>query len=912
MGKAKVISLLFVLGFVCSVSFSQNSKIKRGHALFAGSEFEKAIEWYEAGLKKERDTQAMKNLVTACIANRKYEKAEYWFSQLTTELGLEPQYYFYYGQTLMTNGKPEEARKWFAAYGSEGGDLALANGFVALIDEMERVAPDVSSASVEALPFNSDYTDFGATVYGDGVVFASERWNFSRGTMHKSRETETPLLNLYYVEQGEKEDSWSKPKPMDRRINTTLHEGPAAFSPDGSRMYLNRSNRISLLGKSPEGPVLGLYVSEMGKKKWEKPELIDFPNKEADYLHPAVSPDGKWLYFAANLPGGEGGYDLYKCAIRENDFGDPVHLGPQVNSPFDELFPHVQEGRLYFASNGHPGYGGLDLFVARQDGEQWAGPRNMGQPVNSQWDDFSLSLNEDCTEGFLASNRGEKNLNDDLYQCWLKEVEFEQCPPEAASPLCYKYVEKGTQEDLPYQLIYEWSFGDGETARGVTARHCYQSYGTYLVTLTAIDSLTGEPLFSQAHYRLNVAPPAGPVITLADEMEKEGNLVFNAQETTLPGYNIEGYYWDFGAGFQQGGAIVEETFTHPGKITVKLGIVAFNEKKMREERFCVSKDFNIGGEVGSQVANAVNPDTGQVAIEFSVVQLKRPEFRIQLGTSTERVALDDPVFQGMRNIVEVEEDGIFRYFYDSYENQDSALSDIIRYRKAGFPRAVAMTFAEGQLKSPRIFRENWLPDREVALVPKPNKTLLKWKDMVSSEVLIEDLVDLKKIDSLVASPNKNRYLSFQDPSKFFPLDFNLNLYNRTDPLKKDREFKLASLAGISDKQVPVVFKEIYFESGTYSVPSGAWQELFRITRFLLENPQFKIEIIGHTDGVEVSGLRMALRRASSVAQFLVLSGCRASSVKLRSVGARFPLVPNSSERNKKLNRRVEFRILTFE
>lgn len=907
MKKAASISLLFLLLF--SGAMGQNGKLKRGNALFERGEYEQSIEWYAAGLKKDKDEASMKRMITACMANRKYELAEQWLAELTTDLGLDPKYYFYYGQVLLTNGKPEEARKWFFAYGSEGGDQEIADGYIALIDQTLRSAPDLSKSSVEPVPFNSPFTEFGAQWYGDGIAFASERRNFSKGLRHRSLETETPLLNLYTVEQIN-EATWTKPKPLERSLNSTQHEGPAVFSPDGNRMYLNRSQKIPRGGKESGGPALGLYTSDLVKGKWSKPAPLTFSDASATYLHPAISPDGKWLFFAADLAGGEGGFDLYKAALLENGVGNPISLGSAVNTPFDEFFPVFHEsGRLFFATTGHPGYGGLDLFETRPSGNHWTTPRNLDQPLNSQWDDFHLLLNAERTEGFLATNRTGKNLNDDLFKCWIQQIEFDECPPEASTPLCYRYEEKGTGEALPYQLIYEWSFGDGNIARGVTAQHCYQDYGSYQITLTAIDSLTGEPLFSQAHYQLQVEPPSGAIITLGDNQPGAGTVRFHARNTSLPGYTIEGYYWDVGAGFQPGGVESEGSFEVPGTAEVKLGIVAFNEQELVEERFCVSKEFELGTD--EPVTQAVQPEQGQVVLEFSVVELRKPEFRIQLGTSTERVALDDPVFKDLDGVIEVVDNGLYRYYYDVYGTRNDALKKISDYRGMGFTRAVVMTFEEQELKSPRIFRENWLPDREV-VVMKPEKTLLRWKNVNDNQVMLEEQVELAKMDSLLRTPHRRRYLPFQEPDYFFPLDFNLNRFNRTDPLKKSGNFRLASLSQIANNQIPVYFNNLFYEPDAYRVPTGAWQEIFRITRFLLENPWLSIEVIGHTDGIELGGNRTALRRASEVAQFLVLSGCPVSSVKLSSAGATLPLTAPVDKPSMALNRRVSFRIKIVE
>lgn len=888
----------------------QNSKIRYADELFARSEYLKAIDWYEAGLKKnpqgeDRNTKAMQRLVRACLATRKYDKAEYWLGQLNTELGLDPAWYFHYGQVLLTNGKPEEARKWFYAYGAEGGKSSLANGFMELIDELQKRDPLRENISVETLPFNAKYTDFGPQWYQEGLIFTSGRREVRKGVMRRSAETGTPLLDIYYVKEDE---SWSKPKPLIRSGKHKQHKGPGTFDPEGEVLYLNQSQRQVRWGKKSKGPELGIYTTQAKGKKWTKPQAIPFPDTDADYLHPSVSADGKWLYFAANLPGGAGGFDLYRCAVQSEGYGQPEWLGPSINTPFDELYPFAHgSDRLYFASYGHPGYGGLDLFESRMSGESWSTPVNMGMPLNSRWDDFSLVLDPGRKSGFFASNRTDQNFNDDLFQCWVELEEFEDCPEATLVPLCYKYSEEGTEDELPYQLIYSWSFGDGTSALGAKARHCYETYGDYIVELSVIDSTTGEPIFSQARYQLSIPPPTGPAIQITDETLAAGELHFSAASTTLPGYSLEGYYWDWGSGFQAGGPEEVATFTGPGEHTVKLGIVAFDPLQLEEKRFCVSKTFTLDSEVVEEVVSVPGKDPS--IIQFSLVPLKQPEFRIQLGTSAQRVSLEHPVFKGLVNVYEVEDNGVFRYFVGGFSDKDSALVAVQQFRKLGFPKAVAMTFVNSEIQNSQNFRKNWLPEVEPELQPKPDWTVLKWQNIVSRETVLQEQIRLKRLDSLLSSVNKARYQPFADPDRYYPTDYNLNLFNRTNPLDKGKDFRLISFRELAERKATILFKDIYYARGAYQVPAEAYQELFRITRFLMENPEMQVEVIGHTDGVEPSGDRMAKRRASGAAQFLVLSGCNAANIRVTSGNSQFPLIFSPSPKDQSLNRRVEFRII---
>ena len=218
-----------------------------------------------------------------------------------------------------------------------------------------------------------------------------------------------------------------EPELIKGRVNTKLHEGGSTYSADGNVMLFSRNNiHKGFIGSSSEGVIrLKTYRAELVKNKWKKIEGIPFNDDEYSVGHPSLSKDNKTLYFASDMPGGEGGTDIWMVMVdlEENKWGKPVNLGPEVNTPGNELFPWISpDETLYFASNGHKGLGGLDIIMARNFNTSEPIIKNMGYPINSSRDDFGLILDNKRGLGFFTSNRNNGEGDDDIYSFRKKQV----------------------------------------------------------------------------------------------------------------------------------------------------------------------------------------------------------------------------------------------------------------------------------------------------------------------------------------------------------------------------------------------------------------------------------------------------------------------------------------------------------
>lgn len=265
--------------------------------------------------------------------------------------------------------------------------------------------------------FNSRRGEFCPMLYGekyDQLYFTSSRT--PKGANKDKDETISAITgqrnNDFFLVKQDEQGNWLAPVELEDEVNTEFDEGTPSFSKDGNTMY------YTYCAQDPEGPRTSeIYVSTRSSAKWGKGTRASIVKDSVTALgHPAVSPDGKYLYYVSDAVGGFGGKDIFRSRLVGNDFGPMENLGPDINTPGDEMFPYVRDSvTLYFASNGHPGMGGLDLFKATQDSTGKWHVENLKAPINSMGDDFGITFEGNKEKGFFSSNRNDARGYDHLY-----------------------------------------------------------------------------------------------------------------------------------------------------------------------------------------------------------------------------------------------------------------------------------------------------------------------------------------------------------------------------------------------------------------------------------------------------------------------------------------------------------------
>jgi len=360
----------------------------------------------------------------AYIMLRQPEKALPIYAKVVQQENVPSEYFFYYAQTLRANGQYEASKEWMKKYRDAGNkeDSRVKRFF-----KNEDLASGIFNAReknfLKKVNFNSKFNDFGAVALNDQIVFTSSS---DEGVSVKRRYAwdGQPLLDMYQVPI----EGSVKPIKLEGDVNTIQHDGPATFSTDGTKMYFSRNNYFeNKKTTSDKGVMLvGIYSAELVNGKWTNVKPTNLNNANYLVYHPSLSQDGKKLYFASDMPGGTGGTDIYVSDVNaDGSLGTPVNLGNIVNTEGNESFPfiHSEEGTLYFSSDDHVGAGLLDIFAAVKDENgNIVNVINLGEPINSEKDDFAYYLSPDGLGGYISSNRKGGMGGDDIYS-------FTRIPP---------------------------------------------------------------------------------------------------------------------------------------------------------------------------------------------------------------------------------------------------------------------------------------------------------------------------------------------------------------------------------------------------------------------------------------------------------------------------------------------------
>jgi hypothetical protein len=289
-----------------------------------------------------------------------------------------------------------------------------------------RKGTTAANASISNMTIlNSDKDDFSPTFYNNGILFCSNGQVAKKNPKDKADDKAPEDLNLKYA-FFDSLGNLSKPKAFGKRANSKTNEGPSCFTPNGDTLYLTRTaskGGVEKLNKNGE-ITLKIYLKVRDTSgAFVGEEILPFESEGYSYCHPTLSPDGKRLYFASNMPGSVGGMDLWVSRrLKDGQWSQPINLGPRVNTAKNEIFPYMTEkGTLYFASNGLPnGKGGLDLFHIEIE-NKIARAYPMAEPFNTEGDDFGIMfLPKSDKKGYFSSNRPGGTGGDDIYQFEFK------------------------------------------------------------------------------------------------------------------------------------------------------------------------------------------------------------------------------------------------------------------------------------------------------------------------------------------------------------------------------------------------------------------------------------------------------------------------------------------------------------
>ncbi len=407
--------------------------LKRANRCFEKMWFYKAAQLYDkalTSLNKNISQKVLQRAGDAHFYNRNMKRASYWYGLLLKKYGnvLTSPYLFRYAQALKGTGADEQAdqilRRYHQSIQTYGTNDPLETFLYE--DSVNNAALNRFKYQIRSLDINSKNSDFAPVMANDDILVFSSSRDSSFLVAGNYRWNERPFLDLYQVPVDSSGYAKGESRKLSKKVNTKYHEAAACFSPNGDTLYFTRNNYRGKLVRGQNGiNHLKIYRAINQNGRWEAPEEVSFNSDRYSTGHPVLSPDGKKMFFVSDMPGSLGKTDIYEVEILKNGtFSKPRNLGPQINTIHRELFPYFDGSSLFFTSEGHSGYGGLDIFQSNlEPNGQFKKVVNLGRPLNSRYDDMSYIENANGASGYFASNRPGGQGDDDIYH-FQKGIDF--------------------------------------------------------------------------------------------------------------------------------------------------------------------------------------------------------------------------------------------------------------------------------------------------------------------------------------------------------------------------------------------------------------------------------------------------------------------------------------------------------
>lgn len=413
---------LILIACILLSGFLPAQSVRKAQKQMEKYNYSKAVVMLKKAAANDKTRSEAVPLLAECYRQqRDIFNAKAWYAQAVRLQNAKPETFLYYAKALQATGDYTKARQMYVKYAELNPSDSMGKVFPkhcdSLLGPWKLLKPGFEVKTVNNI--NTPQSDFGPAFYFGDLVFVTDH-NTSNGESNECGWTGRGYLNIMKASPSAPGEFWGdmdSPSYYNPKFNQVFHDGPATFSAEGNEIYFTRS---FLSGAKREGKyktgLLKIFYSSKTNGSWGEVKPFYLNSDAYSVGHPALSPDGKTLYFTSDMPGGIGGTDIWMCNREGEEWGPAINLGPVVNTVENEMFPTIREnGDLYFASEGHPGYGALDIFKTSYTNGIWSNPENLHPPINGSFDDFSFAFVPEENIGFFSSNRPGGLGSDDIY-----------------------------------------------------------------------------------------------------------------------------------------------------------------------------------------------------------------------------------------------------------------------------------------------------------------------------------------------------------------------------------------------------------------------------------------------------------------------------------------------------------------
>lgn len=424
-----------------------------------------------------------------------------------------------------------------------------------------------------------EYQEFGASRYKDLLVFASDIK--ADGFMNFTK------LTVFYVSFFD-DSIWSKPKLLSFDLLSNYYDGPVVYDNINNRIYYTSCTKsiVEQLGDNNNCKCKLRWRNK--NRRWDS-HAVEFAynGDGTKVMHPAFNKNKTEMYFSANYEDSYGGNDIYKTVLYHGKWSEPENMGNIINSEFDEMYPFfTSDGRLFFSSNNENSMGGMDIFYTEKLNGNWIKPVPLKPPVNSDKNDISVYFDDKAETGYFSSDR---DGSYDIFSLASASPAFKDCIPAGELNRCAVFTEEGYQKTDTTKYIYTWNFGDGSSRTGYEVEHCYNDTGTFIVSLDVKDIVADKTKKNVISSKIRVYDNEILYFDVQKNLKVNEEFEINNVINNMRGFQNAVYYWNMGDGTVFNKKDIKHKYKKAGKYYIKLGII----NKNTGEKHCVYKKVNV-------------------------------------------------------------------------------------------------------------------------------------------------------------------------------------------------------------------------------------------------------------------------------------------------------------------------------